>query len=260
MTVICRVLWQMQKTLTSSHIQTSVRLIIPGDMAKHAVSEGVKAVVKYDSEKTSSSGKQRGSRGGAGSPKSRSAKAGLQFPVGRVHRSLRKTGLLIGSEAPVYLAAVLEYMTAELLELSGNCARENHVMRIIPRHLLLAIRSDTELNKLLSHVTIPDAGVVPSIHPMVLNGQSESSADANAPSSVTSATSTTATTGSVFGLTSALSKVGIAASATGLPEDHQEEEDADFAGHSDEDDQDDEDDEEDEEDDGDASEDEEDEE
>lgn len=37
------------KTLTSREIQTAVRLILPGELAKHAVSEGTKAVTKYSS-------------------------------------------------------------------------------------------------------------------------------------------------------------------------------------------------------------------
>ena len=37
------------KTLSSREIQTSIRLILPGELAKHAVSEGTKAVTKYTS-------------------------------------------------------------------------------------------------------------------------------------------------------------------------------------------------------------------
>ena len=65
--------------------------------------------------------------------------------------------------ASVYAAGVLEYLTAELLELAGNCARDNKRARIIPRHLLLAIRMDEELNVLLHNVTIAQGGVLPNI-------------------------------------------------------------------------------------------------
>ena len=98
--------------------------------------------------------------------KRRSSKAGLAFPVGRVHRLLRKGNYAqrVGAGAPVYLAAVLEYLAAEILELAGNAARDNKKTRIIPRHLQLAIRNDEELNKLLGHVTIAQGGVLPNIH------------------------------------------------------------------------------------------------
>jgi len=82
------------------------------------------------------SGKGKGGKAGGKSGKtgaddskatSRSAKAGLQFPVGRIHRLLKKGNYAqrVGAGAPVYLAAVLEYLAAEILELAGNAARDN---------------------------------------------------------------------------------------------------------------------------------------
>jgi len=101
---------------------------------------------------------------------SRSARAGLVFPVGRVSRYIRKGrySKRVGAGAPVYLSAVMEYLAAEILELAGNAARDNKRSRIIPRHLQLAIRNDEELNKLLSDVTISQGGVLPNIHAVLL--------------------------------------------------------------------------------------------
>ena len=124
----------------------------------------------------SSGGKSGGKAGDATSLKtqSRSAKAGLQFPVGRIHRLLRKGNYAqrVGAGAPVYLAAVLEYLAAEILELAGNAARDNKKSRIIPRHLQLAFRNDEELNKLLGGVTISQGGVLPFIQSELLPAKS----------------------------------------------------------------------------------------
>jgi histone H2A len=74
----------------------------------------------------------------------------------------------MGAGAPVYLAAVLEYLCAEVLELAGNAARDNKKSRIVPRHITLAVKNDEELNKLLGNVTIASGGVLPNIHSVLL--------------------------------------------------------------------------------------------
>lgn len=144
-------------------------------------------------------------KGGRGKPKasksvSRSQKAGLQFPVGRIARFLKagKYAERVGAGAPVYLSAVLEYLAAEVcetllitsqffffffeylllffildfwfqvLELAGNAARDNKKNRIVPRHIQLAVRNDEELSKLLGTVTIANGGVLPNIHQTLL--------------------------------------------------------------------------------------------
>ena len=105
-------------------------------------------------------GKGKAGRGKTGGKaQSRSSKAGLQFPVGRIARYLKsgKYSQRVGAGAPVYLAAVLEYLAAEVLELAGNAAKENKKTRIIPRHIQLAVRKDEELKKLMSNTTIATA-------------------------------------------------------------------------------------------------------
>ena len=43
--------YSKRSTISSREIQTAVRLLLPGELAKHAVSEGTKAVTKYTSSK-----------------------------------------------------------------------------------------------------------------------------------------------------------------------------------------------------------------
>ena len=115
-------------------------------------------------------GKAGRGKTGAKKSQSRSSKAGLQFPVGRISRFLKKGkyATRVGAGAPVYLAAILEYLTAEVLELAGNAARDNKKTRIVPRHIQLAVRNDEELNKLFGGVTIAQGGVLPNIHSVLI--------------------------------------------------------------------------------------------
>jgi histone H2A len=103
---------------------------------------------------------------------SKSSRAGLQFPVGRLLRHA-KYAERVGAGAPVYLAAVLEYLAAEVLELAGNAAKDNKKTRINPRHILLAIRNDEELNKLLANTTIAEGGVLPNINTLISSKNAE---------------------------------------------------------------------------------------
>ena len=137
-----------RKTIGPREIQLATRLIIPGELTKHAVSEGTKAVTKYSSA----------DRGNQKKRKSNSEKAGLQFSVSRCKKFLKKYNKKIGSLAPVYLAAVLEYITAELLELSGNVSRDNRRSTMKIRDLYLAIENDHELNDMMHRLNMGITG------------------------------------------------------------------------------------------------------
>lgn len=83
----------------------------------------------------------------------------------------RAAVVIISAGASVYLASVLEYMAAELLELAGDAARDNKRSRISPRHIFLAVHADDELNILLGRTIISQGGVMPHIEPALLKGK-----------------------------------------------------------------------------------------
>ena len=160
-----------KKTLTSRTVQAAARLVLPKELAKHSVSEGVKAITKFVSA----------GRGANYPITTRQQRAGLEFPPARAERFLRNAhctgreyngGLrgAMGSGSSVYLAAVLEYLAAEILELAGNCARDQKRTRITSRCLYIAMQNDYELTSLVKRVKwqIYGGGVLPNVHAALL--------------------------------------------------------------------------------------------
>lgn len=143
-------------TVTTRDVQSAVRMEYPGELSKHAVSEGTKAVTKYNAN-----AEEKGSA---------SAKAGLQFPIARTRKFFDPYKKRVGNAAPVYLAAVLEYLVAEIVELSGNAARDGKKVRIVVRHLYMAIEGDEELNRMFRdmHIELSGTGVMPHIDSTLL--------------------------------------------------------------------------------------------
>jgi histone H2A len=99
-----------------------------------------------------------------------STKAGLKFPVSRVRAGIKQNGDVssVARNAPVFLAAVLEYLAAEILELSSRVCTANGKKKIGPYFIQMAIKQDPELCELLRDVDIASAGVMPHIHPVLL--------------------------------------------------------------------------------------------
>lgn len=163
-----------KKTISSQVIQTAVRMVLPKELAKHAVSEGTKAVTKYNDESSMEGGS---GKAGRKKPVSQAARAGLRFPPARVAHYFKSSSKFngasskrLGVKAPIYLAAVLEYLAADILELAGNLARDSKKVRIVPRHVALVVKNDIEFEKLFDDlkISIGAGGVVPHIHQALL--------------------------------------------------------------------------------------------
>jgi len=101
---------------------------------------------------------------------SKSSNAGLVMSVARVLRNLKngQYSKRVGVTGAVYLAAVLEYLVAEVLELAGNCATFFKKRRVTPRCIQLSLLSDKELAILTKGTIVPEGGVKPHIHPFLL--------------------------------------------------------------------------------------------
>ena len=95
---------------------------------------------------------------------SRSARAGLCFPVGRISRMLKKGRYSerVGVAGSVYLAAVLEYLVAEILEVSVMVVKQHKKRRITPRYMFLGLKEDDEFSALFKRSVITCSGVKPT--------------------------------------------------------------------------------------------------
>ncbi|XP_044279132.1 histone H2A-beta, sperm-like [Varanus komodoensis] len=98
---------------------------------------------------------------------SRSCRAGLIFPVSRIDRFLRRGDFAerVGAGASVYMAAVLQYLTYDIVDIAGKIAESDHKRRIAPRHLQQAISSDSELHCLLGGIVLPQGKAPPKSQP-----------------------------------------------------------------------------------------------
>lgn len=124
-------------SLTSREIQTTVRVFIPGELSESSVSEGTKAVTRGVTP--------------------------FQFPLGPIEGYLQQENpdLSVGEGAPIYLAAVLEYLSSVILDLSGNVAITEMKSRIVPRPIFIAVKNDEELNELLGGFIVADIVINP---------------------------------------------------------------------------------------------------
>jgi histone H3/H4 len=141
-----------KETVSSREVQSAVQMIFPEEMAKHAVSEGSKAVTKNDA--TTATKKM-----------SVAKRSGLVIPPARVRVFLKDEAKRVGSMAPIYLAAVLEYFTSDLLELASNAAWDRNKKTISSSHIFMAANNE-EIESLFRHlgIILSSAAVMPNVH------------------------------------------------------------------------------------------------
>lgn len=148
------------KTISSREIQGACRMLLPGELAKHAVKKGTDSVTRYSAEydmkKSSGDGKVR----------RKTELAGLIWTPPRVHRLLKReigANARLGTTAAIYLAGVMEYLAGEILSMAGNACKDLKVVRITPRHIMLAIRGDEQFDYMFKANYVIGGGVVPRL-------------------------------------------------------------------------------------------------
>ena len=143
-----------KKTISVKEIENALNILLFGELLKVAKEEGNKACDNFSSQENKGS---------------RQTKANIIFPPSIVEKFLRNFGyskFMVASLSPVYLAAVLEYLTFDILDNSVNITKNSKHMRVTVRDMELAVRNDDELNKLFNklNTTFLGGGVVPYIH------------------------------------------------------------------------------------------------
>ena len=146
-----------RKTISEKQVKNAALFILPKELSSKALIQCEKAIKTYENESVVKG-------------LSRQQKAGLVFPPSIVEKHLRgfrSSKIMINARAPIFLAAILQYLTGEILENASQSAKDKKRVRITIRDLELGIRSDLELDKFFSYnkFLFLGGGVVPYIHP-----------------------------------------------------------------------------------------------
>jgi histone H3/H4 len=158
-TVITLTEMAKKKTMSDKEIKNALLIILPGQLASKAIIGGQNALLQFNNVN------EKGT--------SRQEKAGILFSPAIAEKFLRNFGyskVMVTSQAPVYLAGALEYLTSEILENASESAKDNKRIRINIRDLEMGVRNDTELNLFFTNncISFLGGGVTPFIHPSLL--------------------------------------------------------------------------------------------
>jgi histone H2A len=148
-----------KRTLSAKEVSSATEIFLSGELKQHAVAEGTKAVDHY------SQNTKKGI--------SRQVKAGIVFPPSVAEKFLRRfdtSVIMVTHTAPVFMAAVMEYICMEILESAAILAKENRRIRITVSDIESAVKNDTELARVFINLNIKFlGGSVPQwIHPSLI--------------------------------------------------------------------------------------------
>jgi histone H3/H4 len=153
-----------RKTISEKEITNALKIILTGELLKNSLSEGDKSVDNFKNTL------EKGSR---------QNKANIIFPPSIAEKFLRNFGntkVMVTSTAPIFFAAVLEYLCYEILDLSSIYCKDDKRARITVRDMEISIRNDCELNNLFIKLNISflGGGVIPFIHSSMLKKSTKS--------------------------------------------------------------------------------------
>lgn len=152
-------------TVSVEDVETATQLVLFGELCENAMTAAAAAVERYDNNE--------------GEVSNKAVRSGLSFPPHISEKFLRlqdsasesaASKLNVGQRSPVYMAAAIEYITAEILELAGQSAIDNNRLTITVRHLLLATHNNLELCSLLENLNFNwlGGGVFPYLNPAII--------------------------------------------------------------------------------------------
>ena len=153
-------------TVSVEDVETAVKMVLPQGLCEKALTSGEAALKAFDTSDTTKT-------------KNKAARSGLFFPPHISEKFLRLQGsssqneaskLSVAQRAPVYMAAIIENLASQILELGGSQALDSKRQTINVRHLLLATRNNEEIVNLLDSLNVNwlGGGVVPYIHPSLV--------------------------------------------------------------------------------------------
>ena len=153
-------------------IEAASRCLLTGQLIEHAGREGTEAVTKFSSDTVALANASMAMASGMSVYMVNDRRV-VALVVSRVFK-----GYPISEDAAVYLAAVMEYLLAEVCELSGNQALEQNCGAVSGRHVMLGIGSDEELDNLFKMCIIRDCGILPHVHKFLVGSVEPSGSSA----------------------------------------------------------------------------------